>query len=174
METKQFLELIEAYSAVYATQEVEEELKTLPKEKMARQSEKAYGKEVRAAASGDEKETNKQMQRRIVMQNPAGRRTALQNKNEEFDVFEAVLEFLCVEGYAETLEEAGKMMANILNTEAINIILGEAQHARENPEGHDAAEKKKYAPVRGEKTPMPPRGNKRREDFEKWYAANVR
>ena len=36
------------------------------------------------------------------------------------------------------------------------------------------AEDKKYAPVRGEKTPMPPRGNKRREDFEKWYAKNVK
>jgi hypothetical protein len=50
----------------------------------------------------------------------------------------------------------------------------ESQHARENPEGHDKEEKKKYEKVRGEKTPMPPRGDKRREDFEKWYAANVR
>jgi hypothetical protein len=168
-------------------------------------------------------------------------------QKEEYDIFEVVLEFLCVEGYAETLEEAEWMMANVIDEEAIDIILGEgykplpkdriknkakklakdtlsdvgttlnpfksdyekdvakhnmrkrekrvnkmvdalkthketrnegymdeAQHARENPEGHDAAEKKKYAPVRGEKTPMPPRGDKRREDFEKWYAANVR
>jgi hypothetical protein len=50
----------------------------------------------------------------------------------------------------------------------------ESQHARENPEGHDKEEKKKYEKVRGEKTPMPPRGDKRREDFEKWYRANVR
>jgi hypothetical protein len=50
----------------------------------------------------------------------------------------------------------------------------ESQHARENPEDHDKEEKKKYEKVRGEKTPMPPRGDKRREDFEKWYAANVR
>ena len=41
------------------------------------------------------------------------------------------------------------------------------------PEKSDK-EDRKYEPVRGEKTPMPPRGNKRREDFEKWYAANVR
>ena len=33
---------------------------------------------------------------------------------------------------------------------------------------------KKYEKVRGEKTPMPPRGDKRREEFEKWYAKNVR
>ena len=50
----------------------------------------------------------------------------------------------------------------------------EAQRARENPEDHDKEEKRKYEPVRGEKTPMPPRGDKRREDFEKWYRANVR
>jgi len=50
----------------------------------------------------------------------------------------------------------------------------EAQEARNNPEKYEREQKKKSAPVRGEKTPMPPRGDKRREDFEKWYAANVR
>ena len=35
-------------------------------------------------------------------------------------------------------------------------------------------EDRKYEKVRGERSRMPPRGNKRREDFEKWYAANVR
>jgi hypothetical protein len=94
--------------------------------------------------------------------------------NEEVEIFDVVLEFLQVEGYAETLEEAEKMMANVLNAEAINIILGEAQETRNNPEKYEAGQNKKSAPVRGEKTPMPPRGDKRREDFEKWYAANVR
>ena len=51
--------------------------------------------------------------------------------------------------------------------------LDEAQRARENPEDHDKEEKKKYEPVRGEKTPMPPRGDKRREEFEKWYAKQM-
>ena len=50
----------------------------------------------------------------------------------------------------------------------------EAQRARENPEDHDKEEKRKYEPVRGERTPMPPRGDKRREEFEKWYAKHVR
>ncbi len=160
--------------------------------------------------------------------------------NEELDIFDVVLEFLQAEGYAETLEEAEWMMANVIDEEAIGIILGEAeimkfqkekgdiearmdsnkrrrsktspyytaptkgahgadyrrrhniaptklrsgslpeeyvdeaQHARENPEKYEREQSKKYAPVRGEKTPMPPRGDKRREDFEKWYAANVR
>jgi hypothetical protein len=52
--------------------------------------------------------------------------------------------------------------------------VSEAQEARNNPEKYEAGQQKKSAPVRGEKTPMPPRGDKRREDFEKWYAANVR
>ena len=54
------------------------------------------------------------------------------------------------------------------------FTLDEAQAARNNPEKYEREQSKKYAPVRGEKTPMPPRGDKRREDFEKWYAKNVR
>ena len=51
--------------------------------------------------------------------------------------------------------------------------VNEAQHARENPEKYEREQAKKSAPVRGEKTPMPPRGDKRREDFEKWYAKQM-
>jgi hypothetical protein len=52
--------------------------------------------------------------------------------------------------------------------------VNEAQVANRDPEKYEREQSKKYAPVRGERTPMPPRGDKRREDFEKWYAANVR
>jgi len=92
--------------------------------------------------------------------------------NEEVDLFDTVLEFLYVEGYAETLEEAEWLMANVIDEEAIDIVIGEAQEARNNPEKYEREQSKKSAPVRGERTPMPPRGDKRREDFEKWYAAN--
>ena len=88
---------------------------------------------------------------------------------EQVDIFDLVLEFLQAEGFAETLEEAEWMMANVINEEAIGIILGEAQVANRDPE--------KYEREQAKKTPkgaMPPRGDKRREDFEKWYAANVR
>jgi hypothetical protein len=55
--------------------------------------------------------------------------------------------------------------------------LDEAQEAREKPEKHEEKEEKenekKYGHVRGEKTPMPPRGDKRREEFEKWYAKQM-
>ena len=192
------------------------------------------------------------------------------NNNEEVEIFDTVLEFLQVEGYAETLEEAEWLMANVIDEEAIDIILdevtaadytalaktkkprsaasiqarahasrlnkptpetgkkssrpsspirsgmtqdtrdagrlaaeygsydepgygsssrgslpkgkklerqkatgvSEAQEARNNPEKYEREQSKKSAPVRGERTPMPPRGDKRREDFEKWYAAN--
>ena len=43
-----------------------------------------------------------------------------------------------------------------------------------NPEKGEAEERKRSQKVRGERTPMPPRGDKRREEFERWYAANVR
>jgi hypothetical protein len=221
MESKQFLELVEAYSEVYAPQEVEEATAMARRgydeapirQKIAkstgggeaadRATELADKQVFRGSGSARDNLARKQRGdfRNTTSSNPGlhagqhksndpavkakqaargaqrGVLTPDEKKRlnrEEVEIFDVVLEFLCVEGYAETLEEAEKMMANILNTEAINIILGEAQHARENPEGHDAAEKKKYAPVRGEKTPMPPRGDKRREDFEKWYAANVR
>jgi hypothetical protein len=51
--------------------------------------------------------------------------------------------------------------------------VNEAQEARNNPEKYEREQSKKYAPVRGERTPMPPRGDKRREDFEKWYAKQM-
>ena len=158
------------------------------------------------------------------------------------DLFDIIQGYLLDEGYAETLQEAEWMMANLIDEEAIAIILGEsaigtmavlggmaagrdihgklqdrkakkelegkrrtsdyltmksrtknavfrdrrdsgdtrneeyvdeAQHARENPEKYEREQEKKSAPVRGERTPMPPRGDKRREEFEKWYAKQM-
>ena len=58
-------------------EEIMEGMMPLPKAKMARQADKAYGKEQRAVAAGDEAGANKQMQRRIAMNDPAGRKTIL-------------------------------------------------------------------------------------------------
>lgn len=52
--------------------------------------------------------------------------------------------------------------------------IDEAQVANRDPENYEREQAKKSAPVRGERTPMPPRGDRRREDFERWYRANVR
>jgi hypothetical protein len=46
--------------------------------------------------------------------------------DETFNTFDAILEFLYMEGFAETLEEAEWMMANIIDEAAIDIILSEA------------------------------------------------
>ena len=56
--------------------------------------------------------TRKQMEKK--------RRKSL--RQEEFDAFDIVLEFLQVEGYAETLEEAEWIMANLIDEESIDII----------------------------------------------------
>ena len=45
-----------------------------------------------------------------------------QFNREEFDIFDTIIEFLCVEGFAETIEEAEWMMANVIDEEAIAII----------------------------------------------------
>jgi hypothetical protein len=50
-------------------------------------------------------------------------RTQLNMGDETFDIFDVVLEFLYVEGYAETLEEAEWMMANELTDEDIDEII---------------------------------------------------
>jgi hypothetical protein len=54
-------------------------------------------------------------------------RKQLNMGDETFDIFDVVLEFLQAEGYAETLEESEWMMANLIDEEAIEIILGEEQ-----------------------------------------------
>jgi hypothetical protein len=48
---------------------------------------------------------------------------ALGEIGEGFDIFDVVLEFLQTEGFAETLEEAEWMMANLLGKEDIDIIV---------------------------------------------------
>lgn len=227
MNSKEVKELMEAYAAVYAPQEIDE-------------SNKENKQKKNDAVS---KIIQKKLHPSVLPSLTYGRREL---KKEDVDIFDTVLEFLQVEGYAETLEEAEWMMANVIDEEAIAIILGEghgsrtsfkkqsadergrinmfkgskieytphknydpeanrgqgqilrpnqaekqrrkklaksamgedyvneAQVANRDPEKYEREQSKKYAPVRGEKTPMPPRGDKRREDFEKWYRANVR
>ena len=67
------------------------------------------------------------------------------------------------------LVESGKFSVE----ELWKIVEVEEGYQR-NPEKGEAEERKRSKKVRGERTPMPPRGDKRREDFERWYAANVR
>ena len=73
-------------------EDVAEGMMPLPKEKMARQADKAYGKEQQAVKAGDEAGVNKQMQRRIAMKDPAGRKNQLMNKEEDESYTAAYME----------------------------------------------------------------------------------
>ena len=65
----QFLEEIES--------NISEGYMPLPKAKMANQANKAYGKEQQAVKAGDQAGANKQMQRRIAMTDPKGRKAVI-------------------------------------------------------------------------------------------------
>jgi hypothetical protein len=101
---------------------------------------------------------------------------------EEVQIYDELIDEMFDEGYTEenivhvitAIEEGWSVIFESDGYYFELEDLSEAQEARNNPEKYEAGQQKKYAPVRGEKTPMPPRGNKKREDFEKWYAANVR
>ena len=228
MDPKELCGLMEAYSEVYVSQEKKENTEVVDEGKLPLDKERRdrIGRQIgRRTYSSSPKKYDQ-------MDKMSGALKSAQKKqnNEELDIFDVVLEFLQVEGFAETLEEAEWMMANVIDEEAIGIILGEAsysakaaragkdigkpgkmfakiaksagerygseergrkvagavlaklrkeeyvdeaQEARNNPEKYEADQKKKSAPVRGERTPMPPRGDKRREDFEKWYAKQM-
>ena len=71
-------------------------------------------------------------------------------------------------------EDVEEMIFNYIAEDDRNIAWVEFNEGyQRNPEKGEK-EDRKYEKVRGERTPMPPRGNKRREEFERWYAANVR
>jgi hypothetical protein len=67
---------------------------------------------------------------------------------EEFDIFDIVLEFLQVEGYAETIEEAQDIMANELDAEDIKAILEAEGSYGETPKAYSAAFKTKMTAKR--------------------------
>lgn len=234
MDSKELRGLMEAYAEMYAPEQLDEASSRdeFTRAAIARSSGRKGGITFEPGPNWDPSANRGKGAHLSPKQKEKQRRKAL--RQEELDIFDVVLEFLQVEGYAETLEEAEWMMANVIDEEAIGIILGEdagiisglaglalgakgatyaakhskrlrdypknfvkgmvdprtyvskkkkeqneeymdeAQAARENPEKYEREQAKKSAPVRGERTPMPPRGDKRREDFEKWYAANVR
>jgi hypothetical protein len=171
MDSKELRGLYEAYSEVYVSQEKKENTEVVDEGKLPLDKERRdrIGRQIGRRTYSSSPKKYDQMDK---MSGALKSAQKTQN-NEEFDIFDVVLEFLQVEGYAETLEEAEWIMANMIDEEAISIVLGEAQEARNNPEKYEREQSKKSAPVRGERTPMPPRGDKRREDFEKWYAKQM-
>lgn len=167
MDPKELRGLVEAYSKVYAP--IDEAVKGFSRHdtemRKASSAERRKGEGQRLSPSKGRDNANK-MQRDIKYFDKLTKK----NKNvvglvsnEEVDLFDMVLEFLQVEGY-----ENPEQLMTELSSNHIDAIL-EAQAARNNPEKYEADQKKNTS-----KRAMPPRGDKRREDFEKWYAANVR
>ena len=75
--------------------------------------------------------------------------------------------------YEEVTPEVKKLIdSGKFSEEEIKTILWNEGYQR-NPEKGEA-EERKAEKKRKASGAMPPRGDKRREDFEKWYAANVR
>ena len=129
---KELATIKELYSQVCNNQseeEIEEDMKPLPKEKMERQSNKAYAKEVVAARQGNEKETNKQMQRRIAMTDPAGRKAALR-KEELYKGKHGQTE----KQYQDSRSDAGKMVSGDSKGSGANYSY-RAKNTGSNPAG---------------------------------------
>ena len=112
------------------------------------------GKGARYAGYGDQGAGNK-ARRRAGLEPLRGNRDP---RNEEFDLFDTILEYLYVEGYVDTLEEAEWMMANIIDEEAIDIILGEGKkefpHKKVDRQVYDAMDSGETAGDSGNRAKM--------------------
>jgi hypothetical protein len=135
MDPKELRGLVEAYSEVYAPQEELDEARPIYSrggEQRRTQTPRQIG--VKSAPHniprGGTTISDRDPQGKRLFTgdqdrgkgNKAARRAAAL-KNEELDIFDIVFEFLQVEGYAETLEEAEWIMANELDAEDIDAIL---------------------------------------------------
>ena len=157
MDSKELRGLYEAYKQVNAPEEIEE----LYKGKHG-QSDKEYadsrsqggkmvsgtskmsgaeythGRRVKAANPGMQPDVGGKTKPKSQGKMDRGTRADIEYrkanlKKEELDIFDTVLEFLQVEGYAETLEEAQELMT---------AVVLEAQAARNNPEKYERESRK--------------------------------
>ena len=84
-------------------------------------------------------------------------------RQEELDIFDIVLEFLQVEGYAETLEEAEWIMANELDSEDIEEILEAEGSYGQTPKARTAMGKLAISRMRKPATEYSQKGEKTRK-----------
>jgi hypothetical protein len=165
MDIKNFKSLMEAYSEVYAPEQIDEVLDTPEKaNEYAKKNVKSMvGAFVKGAVNKDisQLKTIEKRKRGAELAKRKAERKVAEEQNEEFDIFDVVLEFLQVEGYAETLEEAEWIMANELDAEDIEEILEAEGSYGQTPKARTAMGKlevsRRTKPVgeysqRGEKT----------------------
>ena len=122
---------MEAYQQVNAPEQLDEVLDTPEKaNEYARKNVRSMlGAFAKGVANKDisQLKTIEKRKRGAELGKRKAERKAAEEQKESFDIFDVVLEFLQAEGYAETLEEAEWMMANLIDEEAVAIILGEEQ-----------------------------------------------
>jgi hypothetical protein len=142
---KELNDLNNIYQDMYVTE--------VSADKALEASKKADVERGKAAVAGDkEKAKAKAAQASRLYAKQAAKR-----KNEEVQISPEVAKLI----------ESGKF-----SDEELKEIIWNEGYQR-NPEKGEA-EERKAEKRRKESGRMPPRGDKRREDFEKWYAANVR
>jgi hypothetical protein len=132
--------LMEAFEQVHAPQEVDEAVKGEPSERRKDlAAERRAGHRPLPAKEGEKYASHKLSQIAYAKRKRMG---------EELDIFDVVLEFLQAEGFAETLEEAEWMMANMIDEEAIDIIheLDENRRMARDPEGRKSGHSKQPDP----------------------------
>ena len=152
---------MEAYSEVYAPEKLDEASSRdeFTRAAIARNSGRKGGITFEPGPNWDSSANRGKGAHISPKQKEKQRRKGL--RQEELDIFDIVLEFLQVEGYAETLEEAEWIMANELDAEDIEEILEAEGSYGQTPKARTAMGKlevsRRTKPVgeysqRGEKT----------------------
>jgi hypothetical protein len=139
MDTNNLKGLMEAYSEVYASQEVDEAVKGADPEMRKAASAERRGGDKRLSPSKGKGYADQQKQSISYMD-----KVTKKNKNvvglvtkEELDIFDVVLEFLQTEGIVKSLEEAKWLMVNELDSEDIDAILEASYSAKAARAGKD-------------------------------------
>jgi hypothetical protein len=138
MDPKLFQSLNEAYQQVYLDQEETEQLDEISANLALTASQKADEIRRKASIAGDRETASKKAQQASRIYSKVGKLRAKERtvklSKEEFDIFDLVLEFLCVEGFAETLEEAQEMMVSLTKEDIDPIV-----ETRIDPRGRPAS-----------------------------------
>ncbi len=127
MDSKELRGLYEAYSEVYAPQQIDE----LSNRKLRAYIKKSDKSHTELNKKWDQGTATYQDKYKSINRE-RGQQRALDTlekraRKEDLDIFDVVLEFLQTEGFAETLEEAEWIMANIIDEEVIDAILNGEQ-----------------------------------------------
>ena len=144
------MNLTEAYQSVYYSQEVDEAVKGQDSEmRRLAAKDRAADKAKNDSLPANKKKKDKYGRNTVsAAKDYADYNSYVAKKynNEEVDIFDTVLEYLQVEGIAESLEDAQWMMVNVIDEEDIDSILDEARRAdkegytrgsKENPKRKD-------------------------------------